>query len=92
MPEQYTPTGDDVREVWGAWSIYGGLVTRPNGDPGWDGRYAEFDAWLARVRRDAFREGQTVGVEDALLACEIASGIKPGPPPGPTPNPYEETP
>lgn len=49
--------------------------------------------WLAahdaRVRRDAWQAGHATGFEDALLACEIATGVKPGPPPGPTPNPYE---
>ena len=52
----------------------------------------EFDRFLARVRRDAWQAGHTTGFEDALLACEIATGVKPGPPPGPTRNPHEETP
>ena len=52
----------------------------------------EFRCGLARVRRDAWQAGHTTGFEDALLACEIATGVKPGPPPGPTPNPHEETP
>ena len=56
----------------------------------------EWDRWLAahdaRVSRDAWQAGHTTGFEDALLACEIATGVKPGPPPGPTRNPHEETP
>lgn len=54
---EYVPSDEDVREVWGAWSGYGGLVTRPGGDTDWDGRYAEFDAWLARVRAQAWDKG-----------------------------------
>lgn len=84
-PEPYTPTDEEVatRYVDARYQYSDARRAETR---------AEFDRFLARVRRDAFREGQKVGVEDALLACEIASGIKPGPPPGPTPNPYEETP
>lgn len=74
---QYVPSEDDVKIAWADRRLV------------YD---AEFDRFLARVRRDAWQAGHTTGFEDALLACEIASGVKPGPPPGPTPNPHEETP
>lgn len=50
------------------------------------------DAAVKRARVEAWQDGHTTGFEDALLACEIAAGIKPGPPPGPTSNPYREDP
>lgn len=53
---------------------------------------AEFDRFLARVRRDAWQGGYATGFRDALTVCEIVTGMEPGPLPGPTANPYKETP
>lgn len=88
---EYTPTDDDLARAWKSYrdaaDAASAWVREDDAEP------AEKEARraLARVRRDAWQAGHTTGFEDALLACEIASGVKPGPPPGPTPNPHEET-
>lgn len=48
----YTPTTDEIRNVWGEFSEYGGLTNRTSGGSLIDARYAEFDRWLATHDRD----------------------------------------
>ena len=89
--DEYVPSVKQVRDEWIS------AMTTEDPDNYWDAITDEeakgrFDRFLARVRRDAWQAGHTTGFEDALLACEIATGVKPGPPPGPTRNPHEETP
>lgn len=53
----YTPTTNDLREVWAGFSEYGGLITRPSGTTTFlDDRYAEFDRWLATVKAQALND------------------------------------
>ena len=60
---QYTPTNEEARECYSA------------GRPGWEtGTPAEFDRFLARVRRDAAREaldGYADAEEDNFLALHV---------------------
>jgi len=59
---EYTPTTEQVREVWGGFSECGGLVIRPSGTSTFlDDRYAEFDRWLDRVRAEAKAEAWDAG-------------------------------
>ena len=81
--EQYAPSEKAVRRAY-TYYYDPATIRRPDTEQ-------EFDRFLARVRRDAWQAGHTTGFDDALLACEIATGTKPGPPPGPTPNPYCDT-
>lgn len=54
---EYTPSRNDVREVWGGFSEFGGLVIRPSGISSFlDDRYAEFDRWLQQERGKAKQE------------------------------------
>ena len=59
--DEYVPNEDDVRETWVAheskcaWGPYHGNPT------------ADFDAFLARVRRDAARSGYHHGYNDRRL-------------------------
>lgn len=53
----YTPTTNDIREVWAGFSEYGGLINRPSGTTTFlDDRYAEFDRWLATVKAQALTD------------------------------------
>lgn len=62
---EYTPKANDIREVWGGFSEYGGLVIRPSGTPNFlDDRYAEFDRWLETVRAEAKREALEEAAKD----------------------------
>ena len=72
---EYTPTTNDIREVWGGFSEYGGLVIRPSGTATFlDDRYAEFDRWLETVRAEAkaeaWHEGWDAGWVDAWNNAE----------------------
>ena len=66
----YTPTTSEVRDVWAAWSDYGGLTNRPRSGTS-DDRYAEFDRWLAardvEVRAQALREAASAPIPRAAL-------------------------
>lgn len=55
---EYTPTTEQVREVWAAWSEYGGLTDRTSATPPWEGRMEEFDRWLAEVVREASEKAE----------------------------------
>lgn len=61
---EYTPDTGEVRELWAAFSEYGGIVDRP-ASTGWDDYRAEFDRWLAahdkEVAADAWGEGYEAG-------------------------------
>lgn len=87
--DEYVPSEDEVRRVYSLAPV-NLAACEQNPTPDYAG--AQFDRFLARVRRDAWQAGHATGFEDTLLACEIAIGTKPGPPPGPTPNPHKETP
>lgn len=60
----YTPTTDEIRNVWGEFSEYGGLTNRTSGGSLIDARYAEFDRWLATHDRDI----QVQALRDAAYA------------------------
>ena len=68
----YTPTSDEIRDIWTAWSDYGGLTSRPHSGTS-DDRYAEFDRWLAA--RDAKVAAKALAPIRAALAnhprCDI---------------------
>lgn len=51
----YKPSTEELRQVWGMFSEYGGLVDRPE-ETLIDERYAEFDRWLATVKAEALTE------------------------------------
>ena len=53
---EYTPTEHEVRLVWTEWSGWGGLTDRPDYDATRTEMRAEFDRFLARVRRDAVQQ------------------------------------
>lgn len=64
---EYTPTANDIREVWGGFSEYGGLVIRPSGTATFlDDRYAEFDRWLETVRAEAKAEALRDAADEVL--------------------------
>ena len=56
--EQYVPSDEDMRSVWVVHERDCGWEPHP-GDPS-----AEFDRFLARVRRDAWNEGWTAELDD----------------------------
>lgn len=51
---EYVPTTGEIREVWAAFSDYGGLVVpdQLRHAPCWEDRLAEFDRWLNEVKAD----------------------------------------
>src|SRR5690606_16264708 len=51
----YTPTTDEIRNVWGEFSEYGGLTNRTSGGSLIDARYAEFDRWMRSEREQQAR-------------------------------------
>lgn len=53
---EHTPTTEQVREVWAAFSDYGGLVDRERSGLH-DDRQAEFDRWLAQVQAESYQRG-----------------------------------
>lgn len=63
----YTPTTDEIRNVWGEFSEYGGLTNRTSGGSLIDARYAEFDRWLATHDRDI----QAQALRDAALELNL---------------------
>lgn len=75
---QYTPTANDIREVWGGFSEYGGLVIRPSGTATFlDDRYAEFDRWLETVRAEAKAEALNEAahaLDSATINIEMLNG------------------
>lgn len=69
MNEQWEPKADDFRQVWAAFNGYGGLVDRPS-SVSMDEGYAEFDAWLAKVKAEARREGEVEGMRSVATWLE----------------------
>ncbi|MGP5048763.1 hypothetical protein [Glutamicibacter ardleyensis] len=51
----YKPSTEELRQVWGMFSEYGGLVDRPE-ETLIDERYAEFDRWLETVKAKALTD------------------------------------
>ena len=84
MSEQYVPTEGQARGRYcdGTY-LQTGHTTE--GD--------DFDAWLARVRRDAWQEGYDQGAEDGITSEQMQVDIGLGGIARPArTNPYEETP
>lgn len=87
----YKPSTEELRQVWGMFSEYGGLVDRPE-ETLIDERYAEFDGWLAVVKAETWTEGCKAGLDAGLTVGEHVLGIKPGRIPAPPANPYKDAP
>ena len=81
--EQYVPSDEDVRSVWVVHERDCGWEPHP-GDPS-----AEFDRFLARVRRDAWTEGCRAAEQYYKRTVVGVPGSDPIPAPV---NPHEETP
>lgn len=54
MADDYTPSPEEARAVWCAFSEYGGLVTREHSVT-WDDRMAEFNRMIDAVRDEGER-------------------------------------
>ena len=70
----YTPTTDEIRNVWGEFSEYGGLTNRTSGGSLIDARYAEFDRLLATHDRDIQAQAPREAADDLDLPGSTATG------------------
>ena len=82
--EQYVPSEQDLEVAW--------IESEASADD-INVASAEFDRFLARVRRDAWQEGYDQGAEDGITSEQMQVGIGLGGIARPArTNPYEETP
>ena len=85
MSEPHAPTTEDFKQRWlEAHRVPASLGSEQIGHLRQQ-RLAEFDAWLAKVKADARREGQTEAWDEGYSSCnEYQNAYVPAP----RPNPY----